>query len=101
MFLTILVPNKDLTVQHLVVAEDVVEHLLVQLLRWRLESDLHTASLFGLEVDIPITTSTVLAEISTWEVAHTEDLDLTVYPQLPAPPPATPSVPLSLWHRES
>ena len=51
-FHTILISNKDLDIQHAVVSEDVVEHLLIKILRWRCECDLHTASLFLLEIDI-------------------------------------------------
>ena len=54
---TVLVSYKDLTVQHLVVTEDVVQHLLIEILRRRLERDLHTASLLLFQIDIAVTVS--------------------------------------------
>lgn len=54
---TVLVPYKDLTVQHFVVTEDVVQHLLIEILRRRLERDLHTASLLLFQIDIAVAVS--------------------------------------------
>ena len=54
---TVLVPYKDLTVQHLVVTEDVVQHLLIEILRRRLKRDLHTASLLLFQIDIAVVVS--------------------------------------------
>ena len=51
--LTIFVSNKHFTIEHLVVSEDIVKHLLIQVLRRRLEGDLHTTGLLRFEVDIP------------------------------------------------
>ena len=49
---TVLVPYKDLTVQHLVVTEDIIDHLFVEA-GWRvLKGDFHAAGLFRLEVDV-------------------------------------------------
>ena len=50
--LTVLVTDKHFAVQDLVVFEDVVEHLLVDILGRNLEGDLHTTSCFRLEVDV-------------------------------------------------
>lgn len=52
-WLTIFVPNKHLTVQHLVVSEDVVEHLFIQVLWGCLECNLHSSGLLRLEIDVP------------------------------------------------
>jgi hypothetical protein len=41
MRLTVLVSNEYLAVEHLIVSEDVVEHFLVEILRWCRECDLH------------------------------------------------------------
>lgn len=51
-WLTIFVPNKHLTVQHLVVPEDVVEHLFIQALWGCLECNLHSSGLLRLEIDV-------------------------------------------------
>lgn len=48
----VLVAHEDFAVEHLVVAEDVVQHLLIEVLRGRLERDLHSAGFLGLEVDV-------------------------------------------------
>lgn len=48
----VFVADEDFAVQHLVVAEDVVEHLLVDFLGWRGEGDFHAACLLQLEVDV-------------------------------------------------
>lgn len=48
----VLVAHQDFAVEHLVVAEDVVQHLLVEVLRRRLERDLHSAGFLGFEVDV-------------------------------------------------
>jgi hypothetical protein len=42
--LTVLVSYEYLAVEHLVVSEDVVEHFLVEILRWCRECDLHPPS---------------------------------------------------------
>ena len=48
----VFVPDEDFAVQHLVVSQDVVQHLLVQVLWRALEGNLHSPSLLGLEVDV-------------------------------------------------
>lgn len=48
----VFVSDKYLAVENLVVAENVINHLLVYVVRWRLEGDFHAASLLDLEVDI-------------------------------------------------
>lgn len=48
----IFVADEDLAVQHLVVTKDVVDHLLVNVLRWCREGDLHAACFLGFEIDI-------------------------------------------------
>jgi hypothetical protein len=51
--LTILVSDEHFAIEHFVVFEDVVKHLLVEIL-WRcLESDFHSPSFLLLKVDIP------------------------------------------------
>ena len=51
---TVLVTNEHFTIQDLVIAEDVVQHLFVEsVLRRSLESNLHATSLLGLQVDVP------------------------------------------------
>ncbi len=49
---TIFVTHENFAVQHLVVAEDVVEHLLVEILGRCGEGDLHAAGFLLLEVDV-------------------------------------------------
>lgn len=48
----VLVADEHLAVEDLVVAEDVVDHLLVNSLGGRLEGDFHAAGRFDLEVDV-------------------------------------------------
>lgn len=48
----VFISDKHLAVEDLVVTEDVINHLLVNVVRWRLEGNFHAASLFDLEVDI-------------------------------------------------
>jgi hypothetical protein len=49
---SILISNKNFAVQHLVVAQDIVYQLLVEVLRWGLEVDLHAAGFLLLEIDV-------------------------------------------------
>ena len=49
---TVLIAHQHLAVEHLVVAEHIVDHLVVQVLRRRLEGDFHAAGFLGFEVDI-------------------------------------------------
>ena len=52
---TILVTNKYFAIQDLVIAENVVQHLLVEtVLGWCLESNLHATGLFVLQVDVSV-----------------------------------------------
>lgn len=51
--ITVFVTYKDLAVQHLIVSEYVVEHLLVQILRDSLECYLHATSFLGLQIYVP------------------------------------------------
>lgn len=46
------IADEDLTVEHLVVAQDVVDHLFVNILGWGLEVDLHATCFLWLEVDV-------------------------------------------------
>lgn len=48
--LTVLISDENLAIQHLVVSQYVVKHLLVKVLRWRLERDFHPASLLWFQV---------------------------------------------------
>lgn len=52
--LTVLVSDENLTIQHLVVFQNVVEHLLVQGFRRCLKGYLHSASFFLLQVNVPV-----------------------------------------------
>ena len=56
---SILVADKNLAVQNLVIPQDIVKHLLIQVLGRRLKGDLHASSLFGLEIDV----ATIVSEI--------------------------------------
>lgn len=49
---TVLVSHQHFTVEDFVVAEHVVDHLLVQVLGWCLEGNLHTAGLLWFHVDV-------------------------------------------------
>lgn len=51
---TVLVSHQHLAVEDLVVAENIVEDLLIQDLGWCLEGDLHAAGLFDLEIDVSV-----------------------------------------------
>lgn len=51
---TVLVSDQYFTVEDLVVAQDVVEHLLVQALRWRLKGDFHATSLLDFEINVSV-----------------------------------------------
>lgn len=48
----VFVADEDFAVQHLVVAEDIVKHLLIDFLGWRSKRDFHAACLLLLEVDV-------------------------------------------------
>jgi len=51
---TVFVTNKYFAIQDFVIAENVVQHLLIKtILRRRLEGDFHTTGLLVLQVDIP------------------------------------------------
>ena len=55
---TVFVTNEHFAVQDLVIAENVVQHLLVEtVLRRCLEGDLHATGLLVLQVDIPVSSS--------------------------------------------
>lgn len=63
---TILITNKHFAIQDLVIAEDVVQHLLVEaVLGRRLEGNFHATSFFGLQVDIPVLFEHVAAEVGS------------------------------------
>ena len=49
---TVFVSHEDFAIQDLVVAQDVVQHLLVKQLRRRGKCDLHAAGLLGLQIDV-------------------------------------------------
>jgi hypothetical protein len=52
---TVLVTNEHFTIQDLVVAENVVQHLLIEtVLRRRCEGDFHATSLLVLQIDISV-----------------------------------------------
>lgn len=51
--LTIFISHKHFTVENLVVTQNVVDHPLIQTLRWLRESNLHATSTLDLEIDIP------------------------------------------------
>lgn len=51
--LTILISDKNLTIEHLVVSQNVVEHLLIEVLGRSLKGNLHAAGLLWLQVDVP------------------------------------------------
>ena len=50
----VFVAHEDFDVEELVVAEDVVQHLLVKVFGGGLEGDFHAAGFFGLKVDVAI-----------------------------------------------
>ena len=51
-WLTIFISNKYFTIQHLVVSQNIIQHLLIKVL-WRiLERDFHPASLLLFEINI-------------------------------------------------
>jgi hypothetical protein len=50
--LTILISNQALAIQHLVVSQDVENHLLVDLFRRILKADFHAAGFLFLEVNV-------------------------------------------------
>lgn len=50
---TIFISDQDFTVENLVVSKDTGDHLLVEVLRGRLESDFLASSLLEFKVDIP------------------------------------------------
>ena len=50
---TVLIAHEHFAVQHLVVPEYVVDHLLIEALWRALERDLHSARLLRLQVDVP------------------------------------------------
>ena len=49
---TVFISHKNLAIQHLVVAEDVVEHFLVEVFGRALKGDFHTTGFFLFEVDV-------------------------------------------------
>ena len=49
---TVFVSDKDFTVKHFVVSQDVVEHFLVKVLWGGLEGDFHAACFLLLQVDV-------------------------------------------------
>lgn len=57
----VFVTHQDFAVEDFVVAEDVVEHLLVEMFRGRLEGDFHAACFFGFEIDVAARRTTVSA----------------------------------------
>lgn len=56
-YCTIFIANQNFAVQHLVIAQDVIDHLLVDVLGCRLESDLHATRLLLLQIDVSATVS--------------------------------------------
>lgn len=53
--LTVFVPNQDLAIEHLVVAQDVHDHPFVDVLGRRLERNLHPAGLLFLQRHVSAT----------------------------------------------
>ena len=49
---TVFVSDEHFAVEHFVVPEDIVEHFLVEISGWRLESYFHAAGFLNFEVDI-------------------------------------------------
>jgi hypothetical protein len=55
-YLTILISHQNLTVKDFVVPQNVIDHLLVQILRRGLEGDFHASGLFCFQIDIAVCT---------------------------------------------
>ena len=49
---SIFVSHQHLRIEHLVVAEDIIDHLLIEILRRRGEGRLHTPGFFLLQIDV-------------------------------------------------
>jgi len=100
MGLTVFVSYQHFAVEHLVVPQDVVEHLLVEVFRRGLEGDLHAACFLHFQVDVPTPVNRVRLRKRQDQV-RTAVLGSAVCPQLPVPPPGAPSVRLSSLRRGS
>jgi hypothetical protein len=103
----VFVAHQDFAVEHLVVFEDVVDHLLVEILGRDLEADLHAAGFFGLEVDVAVTALAIITFYQCKNIEQRGVLELTGAHgsveslPLPARPRATASAPPSSSHPES
>lgn len=52
MQLTVLISHEHFAIEHLVISQNVVQHLLIEILGRTLESDLHPTSFLDLEIDV-------------------------------------------------
>lgn len=68
--ITVFITHKHLAAEHLVVSKDVVQHLLVKILRWILESYLHPASLLSFEIDIAMEIGSAHVEKTDGNASH-------------------------------
>ena len=64
--LTVFVSDKNVAAEHLVVFEDVLQHLLVQTFGGRLKRDLHAPRLLLLQVDVAESQSVDISVDTLW-----------------------------------